>query len=486
MKKGLWHKRIPNLFAFILLALGIGVTSYLVQTGVVVVGRATPDRQPQNVVISNITNSSFTVSFTTNEKVQAALSVAEVGKNPQIFFDNRVKSGTQTPYASHFITVPNLSADTPYQFEIISDGEIFTNNGGSYTTKTAPNLNSTAKSLGEISGKTILPDGTAANDAVVIVEIPGGQILSTVTGSGGEYKLILDKVRTQDLKAYLDIPQSTQVVIKLMSGSLKTTITSTLLDASNLPTSTLSYNYNFVAVEGEEFATSSSVLKAPTPQVKFGEIKITTPTENQSFVDTRPLFRGTAVPNQTVKILIDKTPSSTIADRNGLWTHRPDSPLSAGPHKLTVQTQDAFGISRSLSANFTIFPSGTRVSQTATPSATLIPTSAPTSTPTKTPTLVPTSSQAASTPTTSLTQTPTPTLTAITNPTPTTGALTPTTNPPPTLTPTLIAVKPTATPTHAPQVGGLPPEAPGSAASVMLATFSVILITAGVALLFIL
>src|SRR3989344_1738615 len=124
MKKGLWNRRIPTLLAFLLLFVSIWITSYLIQTGVIIVGRASPDKNPQNIKISNIASMSFTVTFTTNEKTVGAISFEEVGKNSNLVFDDRNKEkGTQNEFYSHYITVPNLTPQTSYNFTVIVDGE---------------------------------------------------------------------------------------------------------------------------------------------------------------------------------------------------------------------------------------------------------------------------------------------------------------------------------------------------------------------------
>src|SRR3989338_10682753 len=82
MRKGLWSKRIPTFFAFLLLFISIWVTSFLIQKGVIFVGRATPEKSPREVLISNITDSSFTVTFQTLAKTVAAVSIEEKN-NPQ-------------------------------------------------------------------------------------------------------------------------------------------------------------------------------------------------------------------------------------------------------------------------------------------------------------------------------------------------------------------------------------------------------------------
>ena len=54
MKKGLWQKRIPTVAAILLLFGSIWVTTLLIQKQILFIGRATPDKTPQNIVISNI------------------------------------------------------------------------------------------------------------------------------------------------------------------------------------------------------------------------------------------------------------------------------------------------------------------------------------------------------------------------------------------------------------------------------------------------
>ena len=78
MKKTIWDKRIPTLLAMLLIVVGVGITSFLVNKGVIIVGRASPTTNPQNVRISNITDNSFTVSYNTDAQVIGSINY---GKN---------------------------------------------------------------------------------------------------------------------------------------------------------------------------------------------------------------------------------------------------------------------------------------------------------------------------------------------------------------------------------------------------------------------
>src|SRR5581483_8558856 len=96
------------------------------------------------------------------------------------------------------------------------------------------------------------------------------------------------------------------------------------------------------------------------------------------------------------------------ANAQGVWTFRPSTQLSPGNHTITITTKDASGVIRTITQQFVVFASGTQVSVSAPPSASITPSITPSPPPTALPT-----------------KTTTPTPTTIT-PTPTTVEVTPT------------------------------------------------------------
>lgn len=480
-KNGLTQKRIPTLLALFILFGSVWVTSFLIQSGVITIGGASPDKTPQNVAVTNVTSSSFTVVFTTPNKALSALSVSEKNKAPYLVFDDRNKiRGTKDTYYSHAITVDNLTARTNYKFTIISDGTTYPTDGTSYSTITgAPLPNPTFNK--QISGKVINPDGGAAIDTLVTATISQNQELSTLTDNSGNFKLYLKGIRTKDLKAYAKLANSTKITLNFLGQNASSRVDTTVGQAT-LPTVTLSYQYNFSTQSAPETTSGTSVLNNIAPVIpKPGEIKITTPSQNQSFVDARPLFQGVAIPNKNVKITVEGTTIQTTitSSSNGFWSYRPDVDIGSGAHKIMVQTPDAFGINQSLSANFSVFPSGVQVAENATPSGKTLPTATPTPKPTATPipTATPTPTVAIATPTPTTTAlTPTPTQTQTVTPTPTIVVI-------PSPSPTLIAVIPTKVPTQPPVVTPAPT---GNSSSIVLTLISALLISGGFALLFLL
>ena len=382
---------MPTIFAFLLLFISIWVTSYLIQTGVIIVGRATPDKTPQNVTIANITDSSFTVAFTTNEKTSGGLSVEEVGKNPYVVFDDRnKKTGEQNEFYSHYITVSELAPQTSYNFTIIADGQIYQASDQKYFVRTAPSIRQTLPSQKPIAGKGLLPDGQAASDTIVEIKIQGAQLVTALTSDKGDFIIPTDSIRKEDLSEYIKLSPETLMTIVLRRQNLSSIIQALFKNVESPQILTLAQDYDFTDIEEVEPSTKSSELKVPVPKLASGNIRISTPRENESFVDSRPLFRGTALPNQRVKIKIESQViiDEVTADANGLWSYRPPQPIGAGQHKVTIETIDTFGVSKILTQSFTVFASGSQVAESATPSAT--PTSTPILTPTPTPTIEPT------------------------------------------------------------------------------------------------
>lgn len=441
MKKRLWDKKIPTVFAFLIIAVSIWVTSYLVQKGVITIGRATVEIKPENIEITNRSDSSFTVSFTTSEKTVAVVNFGERQEQGSIAYDERdTGANQQTSYYSHRIPVTGLKGNTKYYFSIVSGGQVFQDQDKPFTTTTGVSISGQQATQNQMYGKVILPNGLSASDTLVYLKTDGASPVSTLTKDTGEFMIPTDNVRERELDTYHQFTPDTQIEFTVIHKDLISHVKAFYRNAQNLSVITLSKDYDFTKVPveiTERSATTSGNLALPTPNVKPGEVKILTPLSNQTFVDTRPVFKGTAKPSAKVKITIESNnalESEVVADKSGVWTFRPPASLSPGAHTITIEAPDGSGIIRRITQSFTVFAQGSQVVQTATPSAT--PRVSPTSIPRPSPTLV-------------LTLTPSPTLKPSPTPTPK-ASPTPTRSLTPTLTPTKSVGAPVVSPTPTP------------------------------------
>ena len=448
-KKKFWEKRIPTLFALFFMLGGIVVTLSFVKQGTFTIGQASPDTTPQNVQITNISDTSFSVAFTTTGKTAGGVSV-EGPDGSTLASDDRLKSGNiDEPFYSHHITVGNMKPNSKYSFSLISGSQKFDDSGKNYSVQTGPAISSVPKDLNPIFGKAILPTGESADDTLVIISSPLTGSISTYTKGAGEFIVPLNSLRITQGDTYASITDDTLFTITLLRQNTKTVLTATYKNAQNIAPITLSQDYDFTSTNTSTIASSEAQLQPLPPTTKKGAITIQTPKEAQSLIDTKPLFRGTALPGKTVKITIHSETAisaETTTDNSGNWTYRPSENLAPGKHTITIETTDSAGILQRITQSFMVFASGSQISQPATPSAT--------------PTI-------SVTPTISLS----PTVTATASPTPLV-----------TSAPQIIFSTPSAT------ITTMPPLAqPGGPTSTIALTFmSVLFIVSGAMLLFIL
>ena len=439
MKKTIWDKRIPTLLGMLLIIVGVGITSFLVNKGVILTGHANPTTNPQNVRITNITDNSFTVSYNTDAQVIGSLNYGKDQSLGQTALDDRdQQTGSLVNHKVHSITVRNLSSTTKYFFSITSGQDKFLNNGAPFEVTTGASIDNPPSDQKPIVGKVTNPDGNAPSEGIIYITTDNSQVISSLLKDDGTYLIPLNSVRNQDLTAYLDFSTVNSLKMLIFGDGLSSNISLSISQINPVPTITLSQDYDFTT--GTEPAASSSAKQninesfpSPKPNVNTSNKNpgILTPQENQSFSDQQPLLKGTAQPNETVKIVIHsdaQIQTQVTADANGNWNFRPTTPLSPGQHTISITTKDINGILKTITQTFTVYAAGSQVSPVVNP---------PTATPT---------------PLAMATPSPSPSATPIITPEPTvaptpTASATPTVTPVPTPIPT---VAPTPTPSIAP------------------------------------
>ncbi|HSW96268.1 MAG TPA: Ig-like domain-containing protein [Candidatus Saccharimonadales bacterium] len=472
-QQSFWNKRIPTLLALLLIVIGIGTTAFITRTGTIFRSGASPSESPKNIRVTNINDTSFTVTYTTDTPTLGSISFGKDLSLGTVLLDDRDQT-TNTPhvYTVHTVTVKNLFPNTQYFFSIISGDTKYMNNATPFTATTGPTITGASPLQQVVSGAVTLPAGNNGSGALVYLQIPNGQIVSTVTDIQGNYHISLATIRTPDLLQYASVTKTDTISLIFTDGTAISHVATTLQNFP-MPGIILSQDYDFtigstptgipIANEPIGFPLFSTLPNIESPAIII-------PQPNQNFTDSQPQFKGLAQPNATVTIIIHSDAAiqtQIIADGNGQWVFRPETALSSGSHTITISTPDASGSIKTITQNFTIFPSGSQVFETATPSATTIPTISPTSGVTLTPT---TTTAVSPTIETSITLTVTPTIGATATPEPTIGA---TATPPP--SPTSFIPSPTKAP--------LPSTGNGSIFTIGLASIIMTIIGIGIFLL---
>lgn len=399
MRKTFLNKRIPTFLGIFLIVVGLMLTTYLVQTGVITLGRAAPGYTPENVRISNITNSSFTISYITQEASVGSISYGLDENLSQVALDDRdQQNGSVTPTTIHYVTIRNLQSKTKYFFRISSNQTTFLNNDVPFATITGPTLTDNLPSQKPLAGQ-ILFESENSKEAIVYLNSKNAQTISTRVSPDGNYTLPLNSLRNQELTSYVTF-ENDQIITMLVASSEGTSSVTLMSQINPVPPVSLANNYDFtlntspistqaaVPLGFPSFSANPLITKDP---------QIVTPKKDEGFVDDQPLLKGVASPSAEVKIIIhseDLIEDKVVADKNGNWTYRPKTPLSPGEHSVSIITRNKAGILKTITQSFIVYASGSQIALT-TPSVTPIPSISPTPsvsepTPTPTPTITPT------------------------------------------------------------------------------------------------
>lgn len=370
--KNILNKKFPAGFWFLIIIVGVILTTLLVQTGSLLRINAGPGQEPKNVAITNISDSSFTLVYTTDDSVIGTINYGSDQNNlDSVALDDRDQlSQSVNKYTVHSVTVRELEPDTSYYFSITSGDKEYLNNNSLYSTKTGSLIESQPSSSLPLSGKVILPDSSIPTEALVTVSVNGAQALSTISKTNGSYAIPLNSLRNESLDQYFGLDKSSILNIKIMSGGMSSSVNVSESQASPVPIITLSNTYDFSSQdnsspsankisEGQAFPSIGDIPKSTEPQ-------ILTPSSNEEFSSQQPKFEGRANANETVNVEIhsdEQIKTQVKADSSGNWSFTPTSPLSPGNHTITITTKNSEGIKQIVTKDFFVsVPIPTKIS----------------------------------------------------------------------------------------------------------------------------
>jgi len=441
------HK-IPTIIGLLTLVVGLAAGVFLVQRNQIFFLRAAPEATPAQVKITNITSSSFSVSWLTQKETNGSVQFDESQALEQTALDDRNQiTGQQDAFITHHVTLSNLKPKTRYLFKIKSDERLFDNAGVPYEITTAPVTSGSPPPSEVASGTVFQTSGDPAQGAIVYLSMANVAPQSTMVRSGGTWLIPLNTAFSTDLSGFARYDKEAQVEEIFVQGTNEKTATviTTTKNDNPVPEIILGKNYDFRQGVPTESVTPTPATSptpespTPTPSSKFSlegiapspgaqtkALTITNPGKQDEQINTpKPEFRGTGPTGKTIQILVESPTwtGTAMVDGNGNWNWTPPNNLPAGEHKITITY-----LGQTISRTFTVLAAGGSElpSFTATPSATITP--SPTKIPTPSPKLTPTPTATA---TPKLTPTPTSTASARTGMpsteagVPTSGNLTP-------------------------------------------------------------
>lgn len=436
-------KKIPTILGVTVLLIGVVTGVFLVENKQIFKLRASPEIQPKNLRVTNITDTSLTVTYTTDSQVATFLQFGE---------EVNMVTTPQTPQSLepgniHSVTLSGLTESKLYYFTINSDGRNFDNNGIPWEAKTGKKLAAPDTSL-IISGKILNQNEAPIENVLVYSSLSGGPALSAITNSDGIWILPLSLTRTVELDDYSPLDETTsEIEITVQGGALG--VSSALiypLSAQPTPNIYLGQTYDFRNVQPSAEGTTPNaeidltsnqnddsgftIDQTSAPQ---DEVTLESVDNGEVIYTPQPEFFGDGPAGTDITITVESDPitETVTVEEDGFWRWNVPEDLEDGIHKVTVKWTDANGILQTITKSFVV-NAQEGPAFVSTPSATPTPTTfiAPsaTPTPTKTPTPTPTSTiKPTGTITPTATKTPTPTKVATVSPTlPNAGTSTPT------------------------------------------------------------
>lgn len=209
---------LSSLFQLSFLIFGLILAVFLTDQAQKYLGRANSSPAPREITITNLSETSFTVSWLTEKPAEGLVILKNLPAEGQekVFFDDR--SGTYTSnslFTTHQVTISNLKADQAYSFLIQSGKDKYPIE---YEAVTLLPVSTTSLSpvmiYGIVSGKTSQP---AAN-VLVYLTSPAATMISTLTDQNGNFVLNLSNRRTKDLTNYFSSQAGEKVILTFKSS----------------------------------------------------------------------------------------------------------------------------------------------------------------------------------------------------------------------------------------------------------------------------
>jgi len=412
-------KTIPTIAGIFVLIIGVASGVFLLQRQQIFRLGASSDTEPKDINVTNVTDTSFSVSWITDKQTVGSI---EWGNSTNL--GQTAHEDSNIPSLVHTITLTHLDPNTKYYFQIISNGVEYTQAGSPWQASTGAEL-APPESSNIISGQIQTADGTAAANVLVYATVGSALPMSTTTSQNGEWVISLANARNQSASSYINLSPETMVELYIQGGSLGAASAQTLLKNAN-PTQTIALgkSYDF-RNENRESTNDIPQAELSLPDQKNkresgfnlsgaeasgSEESVTLESleDNEVIYTQKPEFFGGGPTGTEFTITVESDPvSDQVTIGSSGWSWSPPDNLEEGEHTLTISWTDAEGILRKITRTFVVQAAEDGPSFESTPSdTTTTPSPSPTATPTATPT--PTA-KASSSPSPSSTTSPSPT-----------------------------------------------------------------------------
>lgn len=400
--------RFPTIIGLLVAVGGLVSGLWLVQNQLRNSTQAAEEAIPKEVVIANVSDSGFTVSWVTDKAISGYVLYGE-GQNDlsTTASDDRDQNlGEVSAYLTHSVTVRGLKPETTYGFKIGSGKQTFDISGVPYMVHTGPVL--VEQPAADVAyGQVLTSAGEPAEGALLYIQLTGAVRLSTVVKNNGSYAVPLSTARTANLESFLEYDkQTTPIVIDVNAGGVWGTTSVKTTTGQDSPVEVITIGAG--GEEGQDMGASKFSVSLDSSS----GLVLLSPFSGEKVNSTTPVIIGAAPAGTEIEVVINSDSLITgraIADETGSFSFTVPQTLEPGQHTITISAVVG-GAIKKITRSFTVYAVGESFdpSFSSSPSATPLPTTLPIATATPVPT-TPIVVKATATPTPKPTVTPIPT-----------------------------------------------------------------------------
>lgn len=253
MKTFLSKFKIPTLLGLAIIVIGIGVGVFLVLREQTFLSSAAPSQEPQNITVSNIEDSSASISWQTSSPSLGFITFGQTDSGEQTILDDRDNNppaGGPKSHLVHYVSLKNLLPQTNYKYKIVS-GKIISKVSSFTTAPTATTQSGFNPVIGSVlNGKNPFDEG------IVFLSVSGATIQSSLVKNLGNFLIPLSKIRKTDLS-------------DIYSPSLDTAAKVTVIAANGEVSAVFNIKPNGITLPplilGQNVDLTSEINPTPTP-----------------------------------------------------------------------------------------------------------------------------------------------------------------------------------------------------------------------------
>ena len=342
---------------------------------------ASPEETPKEVKITNISDTSFVVSWVTDKSTSGYV---QYNGGLVVSDDRDQERGEIGNYFTHLVTIKALKAETGYSFKIGSGKSLYDNSGKLYQITTATAVSKVP--VADVAyGQVVTASGDPVEGAIVYLSLPGAVSQAALTKSSGSWVIPMAVARSADLTGYAAYDREKEKIeITVQAGALGTSVVNTTTGTTK-PVANITLGENRSGETPAPTPVAGSKFSPGALATDTGEtLVILTPKSGEKVNSQKPEIMGKAPAGSKVTIKVESSKLFTetlTASENGDWTYGVPEDLEPGEHTITV-TSIIDGVTKTIKKSFVVEAAGVSnaPARVATPSATLKPTPKPTPT----------------------------------------------------------------------------------------------------------